>query len=103
MTSLERPSLANRMILARMTLQYGDVYFRATDLRACRSSCSRLTSNGLFRGIRGEFPLTPEYQITSPNRPRNTSSYLRMGVLSHQFHDSDHLADPTERGLQVLR
>src|SRR3982074_2463082 len=50
-TSLERPSLARRMILARITSQYGDVYFLAIDSSVCRSSLERFTLNGLFLGI----------------------------------------------------
>jgi hypothetical protein len=35
-------------ILARITLQYGDVYFRAIDSSLWRSSLERVMSNGLF-------------------------------------------------------
>src|SRR6185369_61867 len=34
MTSLDNPPSASRMILARITSQYGDVYFRAIDSNA---------------------------------------------------------------------
>jgi hypothetical protein len=51
-TSLESPSSANRMILARITSQYGDVYFLAIDSSVCRSSLERFTLNGLFPGVR---------------------------------------------------
>jgi hypothetical protein len=51
-TSLESPSSANRMILARITSQYGDVYFLAIDSSVCRSSLERFTLNGLFLGVR---------------------------------------------------
>src|ERR1041384_3046531 len=68
MTSLENPSSARRMILARITSQYGDVYFRAMDSSVCRSSLERFMLNGLFLGISNNGPLMPAYQITSPNR-----------------------------------
>src|SRR5215831_5720297 len=56
------------MILALMTSQYGDVYFRAIDSSACRSSLERCISNGLLRGTSGGQHLMPAYQITSPIR-----------------------------------
>src|SRR5215469_9159165 len=59
MTSLDNPSSASKMILARITSQYGDVYFRAIDSSAWRSSLERFISNGLFRGISGDDPLMP--------------------------------------------
>ena len=68
MTSLDKPSSARRMILARITSQYGDVYFRAMDSSVSRSSLERFVSNGLFLGISGDEPLIPAYQITSPIR-----------------------------------
>jgi|GEM_PF-5277823 len=45
------------MILARITSQYGDVYFLAIDSSVCRSSLERFTLNGLFLGIRDTIPL----------------------------------------------
>jgi hypothetical protein len=53
MTSLDRPSSARRMILARITSQYGDVYFLAIVSNLTRSSLERLTLNGLLLGIGG--------------------------------------------------
>src|SRR5215471_5652316 len=67
-TSLDNPSSARRMILARITSQYGDVYLRAIDSSVCRSSLERFISNGLFLGINGDGPLMLVYQIASPNR-----------------------------------
>src|SRR5579885_360502 len=75
MISLGRPSSGRRMILARITSQYGDVYFLARDSSACRSSLERSIVNGLFLGIRDAVPLMQEYH--------NTSLYLRMDVLSY--------------------
>ena len=46
-TSLERPWTASRMILARMTSQYGDVYWRTKDSRCCRSSLDKTTRKRL--------------------------------------------------------
>jgi hypothetical protein len=69
--------------LARITSQYGDVYFRAIDSSVCLSPLERFMLNGLFLGISGDRPLMPAYQITSPIRAVNTSPYLRMRVLSH--------------------
>src|SRR5579885_244030 len=59
MISLGRPSSGRRMILARITSQYGDVYFLARDSSACRSSLERSIVNGLFLGIRGTASLMP--------------------------------------------
>jgi len=56
MTSLGRLSSARRMILARITLQYGDVYFLASDSSDCRSSLERPMVNGLFLGRRDTAP-----------------------------------------------
>src|SRR6516225_6175898 len=69
MTSLPNPSSARRMILARITSQYGDVYFLAMNSSACRSSLERLTENALFLGIRDAVPLMQVYQVTSPLGP----------------------------------
>jgi len=57
------------MILARITSQYGDVYFLAIDSSVCRSSLERFMLNGLFLGIRDIIPLMRTYQIMSPIRP----------------------------------
>jgi hypothetical protein len=54
------------MILARITLQYDDVYFFAIDSSVCRSSLERFTLNGLFFGIRNAAALMQAYQIASP-------------------------------------
>jgi hypothetical protein len=51
MRSLDKPSSARRMILARITSQYGDVYLLAIDSSDDRSSLERCISNGLFLGI----------------------------------------------------
>src|ERR1700730_9557351 len=56
------------MILARITSQYGDVYFLAIDSSVCRSSLERFMLNGLFLGIRDTIPLMQAYQITSSIR-----------------------------------
>ena len=56
------------MILARITSQYGDVYYWAIDFNICRSSLERFILNGLFLGISGDEPLMPAYQITTPIR-----------------------------------
>ncbi len=45
---------ARRMIFARITSQYGDVYLRAMDSSDRRSSLERFISNGLFLGIEGQ-------------------------------------------------
>src|SRR5215467_10401611 len=91
MTSLDNPSSARRMILARMTSQYGDVYFRAIDSSIRRSSLERCISNGLLRGISGDQPQMPAYQITSLFGLQNTSSYLRIDELSDETSASTQL------------
>ncbi len=75
--------------MARITSQYGDVYFLATDASVCRSSLERPMVNGLFLGIRDATPLMQAYQITSPLGLNNTSPYLRIDVLS-QLNKSSH-------------
>ena len=55
--------------MARITSQYGDVYFLAMNSSACRSSLERLTENALFLGIRDAVPLMQVYQVTSPLGP----------------------------------
>src|SRR5258708_39070438 len=79
MTSLDNPASARRMILARITSQYGDVYFRAMDSSVCRSSLERFMSNGLFLGISDNGLLMPAYQITSPNH-----SYKYVTVFANR-------------------
>ena len=49
--------------MARITSQYGDVYFLAIDSSVWRSSLERFTLNGLFLGIRDTIPLMRAYQI----------------------------------------
>src|SRR5580704_4983522 len=56
------------MILARITSQYGDVYFLAIDSSVCRSSLERFMLNGLFLGIRDTIPPMQAYQIMSQIR-----------------------------------
>ena len=50
--------------MARITSQYGDVYFLAMDSSDNRSSPDRSMSNGLFLGIAGRQPPMPAYQIS---------------------------------------
>src|SRR5215831_13069518 len=81
-TSLDNPSSARRMILARITSQYGDVYFRVMDSSVCRSSLERFMSNGLFLGISDNSPWCQRIKLRHQIESNNTSSYLRIGVLS---------------------
>src|SRR5260370_32538064 len=90
MRSLGKPSSARRMILARITSQYGDVYFLATDSSDCLSSVERRMSNGLFLGIEerraSDASLTDyvteslvEYVTVFPNRStKPQQSHLRL-------------------------
>src|SRR5262249_36546882 len=55
--SLERPSAARRMILARMTSRYGDVYFRARSSSSARSSLDSSMMCGLCLGTIGASPV----------------------------------------------
>jgi len=57
-------------ILARITSQYGDVYFVAVHSSLARSSLERLTSNGLFFSLAPRVAASrcPAYQNTSPNQ-----------------------------------
>ena len=50
MMSLARPVAARRMIFARTTSRYGDVYFRVLSSRAVRSSRLSVMTNGLRLG-----------------------------------------------------
>ena len=54
--------------MARITSQYGDVYFLAIDSSVCRSLLERFMLNGLFLGIRDTIPPMQTYQIMSPIR-----------------------------------
>jgi hypothetical protein len=82
MRLLERPAAARRMILARMTSQYDDVYLRARDSRICRSSGDRITSNGLFLGIGYVLSRCQSLSDYVTKSIINTSLYLRIRVLS---------------------
>ena len=65
------------MILARITSQYGDVYFLAIDSSVCRSSLERFTLNGLFLGIRNAIALMQslsDYVTGSTLKRRNRIS-----------------------------
>ena len=52
------------MILARITSQYGEVYFLTIDSSVCRSALERFTLNGLFLGIRNAIALMQSYHIS---------------------------------------
>jgi hypothetical protein len=58
--------------LARITSQYGDVYFLAINSNVCRSSLERFILNGLLLGIRDTIPLMQAYQIVSLNSTLKT-------------------------------
>ncbi len=67
----------------RTTSQSGDVYFLAIDSSVWRSSLERFTLNGLFLGIRDTFPLMQSLSdYVTDSTLINTSSYLRIAVLS---------------------
>ena len=63
------------MILARITSQYGDVYFLPIDSSVCRSSLKRFTLNGLFLGIRDTIPLM------QPIRLRHRFALLKYVIV----------------------
>src|SRR5580704_19790094 len=87
MTSLDRPSSARRMILARITSQYGDVYFLAIDSSAWRSPLERSMSKGLFLGIRVRTSDVKRIRLRHRFGCNNTSSYFRIEVLRQQLSD----------------
>jgi hypothetical protein len=51
MRSLDKPSAASRIILARTTSKYGDVYLAARRRSSCSSAAESTIENGLVRGI----------------------------------------------------
>ena len=61
--------------MARITSQYGDVYFLAIDSSVCRSSLERFTLNGLFLGIRDTIPLM------QPIRLRHRFALLKYVIV----------------------
>jgi hypothetical protein len=82
MRSLESPSAAIRMILARTTSQYGDVYRRAMPSNSCRSSAERCTTYGLCLGINARSFAETSLSDYVTKWANDTSPYLRMEVLS---------------------
>ncbi|MBI4454354.1 MAG: hypothetical protein HY644_00475 [Acidobacteria bacterium] len=75
MTSFSSPWAANKIILARMTSLYGDVYFLALDSGSARSSEDSLMTYGLFLGSLSHF-LRGSLADHAGNGQINTSSYL---------------------------
>jgi hypothetical protein len=87
MTSLDRPSSARRMILARITSQYGDVYFLAIVSNLTRSSLESLTVNGLLLGIGGRsLPIASVSECLIASAP----------ITRHRIYEWEYLAIPEE-------
>ncbi len=62
--------------MARITSQYGDVYFLATDASASRSWLERPIVYGLFLGIRDAVPLMQAYQ-----------NYILVSIIRHRIYE----------------
>src|SRR6266699_1168209 len=83
MASFDQPSAAKRMICARRTTKYGNVYFRTRLSNVSRSDGDRSIENGLCLGI-----AVPAVTGTRNSRPPdrmeqdNTLAYLRRCPLS---------------------
>src|ERR1044072_8185064 len=69
------------MTLARTTLKYGDVYFRAIASRMVRSVFVSVIDYGLVRGIKTPIGAHP-YCQSALSKQDNTSYYLCQCVLS---------------------
>jgi hypothetical protein len=78
--SIDRPWAARRIISARITSQYGDVYWRANDSRRCRSSSARITEKGLFLGIRPRVRMDRR-ETTGLSRPKYKCHEKSRSVL----------------------
>src|ERR1051325_11703586 len=68
------------MTLARTTLKYGDVYFRASASRMVRSVFVSVIEYGLVRGIKTPIGAHP-YCQSALSKQDNTSYYLCQCVL----------------------
>src|ERR1041385_7702435 len=75
------------MTLARTTLKYGDVYFRAIASRMVRSVFVSVIEYGLVRGIKTPIGAHP-YCQSALSKQDNTSYYLCQCVLSKDIIES---------------
>src|SRR5882762_2056636 len=80
MSSFERPCSARRIILARATIKYGNVYLLARRSSSSRSCLVRTILNGLFRGK--SVPSQSKHSREGAKTANNTLSYLLKGALS---------------------
>src|SRR6266436_89499 len=74
------PCAARRIILARATIKYGNVYLLARRSSSLRSCLVRTILYGFFRGKLA--PSQSEHSREGPKTVNNTLSYLLKGALS---------------------
>ena len=87
---------------ARITSQYGDVYFLAIDSSVCRSSLERFTLNGLFPGIRDTIPLMQspsDYVTVHLQQANRRSADIRSHPPTAGRQRTDEEAQPAKRRL----
>src|SRR5882762_2041749 len=80
MSSFERPCAARRIILARATIKYGNVYLLARRSSSSRSCLVRTILNGLFLGK--SVPSQSKHSREGAKTANNTVSYLLRRALS---------------------
>src|SRR5216684_5949330 len=78
-SSFARPCAARRIILARATIKYGNVYLLARRSSSSRSCLVRTILYGLFRGK--SVPSQSEHSREGTKTANDTLSYLLKGAL----------------------
>lgn len=79
MTLLDRRSSARRMILARITSQYGDVCFLATDSSACRSLAGKAHVESAFSWHQ-KFPYNAKLRLNGHEYAKQQLSQRGIGL-----------------------
>src|ERR1700689_1068742 len=78
--SLRRPLAAKRMVLARTTIKYGDVYVGAISSRALRSRSVKTMGNGLCLGM----AYAIKHTLTLPF-PFKTATKIRHIIYATEY------------------
>src|SRR5437660_9056705 len=81
-SSFARPCAARRIILARATIKYGNVYLLARRSSSSRSCLVRTIPYGLFRGK--SVPSQSEHSREGTKTANDTLSYLLKRALRHR-------------------
>src|SRR5271169_1524446 len=82
MRSLGRPAAAYRMILARSTSRYDDVYFRATPSSSRRSALLSSMTNGLCLGTSPHLHQVQRIPLRGCKYPHQ---------IRHRIYEEEHL------------